>query len=376
MKATIRLAGTLAIAGALGMTAPACAQRERSHVGHGSEMHVVSTHDGGRMEIRSRGEVEFNDEGDWVVAVPAGGVFTVEESGAGPDRRVEFRPGERGPRVRYWVDGDERALDASGREWARRLVRRAVRENGIGAERRVARIRARSGVGGVMAEIGELESDGGRRAYYRALINGGRLSPAEFARVMEDVGRRMRSDTETRLVLADATAHASDGARMAALLRVAGTMESDVEARLVLSQLADRQRLTDGAAREAYLRVAEALSSDVERRLVLAAIADQRPWESSREAYFRAVNRMRSDVERRLVLSRMLDAASAEAAVGALQSASAMGSDTEKRLVLMQVSSTHLRNARVAAAYRRVVDGMRSDSERSLALRRLADAGR
>ncbi|HEX2077778.1 MAG TPA: hypothetical protein VHG08_08720 [Longimicrobium sp.] len=377
MKGTIRLAGTLALAAALGTAAPAAAQRHQSHVVHNNETHIISNHGGGRLEIRSRGQVEFNDEGDWVVSVPADGLFTVEESGSGPDRRVEFRPGQDGPRVRFFVNGGERPLDASGREWARRLIRRAVRENGVGAERRVARIRARSGVSGVLAEIAELETDLGRRSYYRALLNGGRLSTAEFTRVMDDVGRRMGSDTETRLVLVDAAAQAGDGTRMASLLRAAGTMESDVETRLVLNHLADRQQLADAAARAAFFRVAEGMSSDVERRLVLNAVADERPAEgSSREAFFRAVNRMSSDVERRLVLSRVLDGASVDATVGALQSAAAMSSDTEKRLVLMQVPAAHLRNARVTAAYRRVVDAMRSDTERSLALRRLADGHR
>jgi hypothetical protein len=377
MQGTIRLAGLLALAMALGTAAPAAAQRQHSHTVNNNETHIISTHDGRRLEIRSRGEVEFNDGGDWVVSVPAGGMFTVEESGNGPDRRVEFRPGQGAPRVRFFVDGGERQLDATGREWARRLIRRAVRENGVGAERRVARIRARSGVAGVLAEVAELETDTGRRSYYRALLNGGRLSTAEFTRVMDDVGRRMGSDTETRLVLVDAAAQAGDGPRIASLLRAGGTMESDVEKRLVLSHLVSRQRLSDAASREAFFRVVEGMRSDVERRLVLNAVADQRPAEGpSRESYFRAVDRMSSDVERRLVLSRILDGASAEATVGALNSAAEMNSDTEKRLVLMQVPSAHLRNARVTAAYRRVVDAMRSDTERSLALRRLADGHR
>lgn len=377
MQGTIRLAGTLALAAALGMAAPACGQRDRTHVLSDGEGRMIQVDGDHRLEVRWRGAVEFNDEGDWVVSVPAGASFTVEESDGGRNQRLEFRPGDGAPRVRYLVGGRERVLDASGRAWAQRLILRAVRENGIGAERRVARIRARNGVSGVLAEIAGLETDGGRRAYYRALLNGGRLSTAEFTRVMDDVARRMGSDSETRLVLVDAAAQAGDGTRMASLLRAAETMESDVETRLVLSHLAGRQRLADAAARAAFFRVAEGMRSDVERRLVLNAVADQRPAEGpSREAFFRAVNRMRSDVERRLVLSRVLDGASADAAVGALQSAVAMNSDTEKRLVLMQVPAAHLRNARVTAAYRRVVDAMRSDSERSLALRRLADGQR
>jgi hypothetical protein len=53
-----------------------------------------------------------------------------------------------------------------------------------------------------------------------------------------------------------------------------------------------------------------------------------------------------------------------------------MGSDVEKRIVLTQVPPSRLRSARVAAAYRRVADAMRSDVERRMVMRRLNDGGR
>jgi hypothetical protein len=49
-----------------------------------------------------------------------------------------------------------------------------------------------------------------------------------------------------------------------------------------------------------------------------------------------------------------------------------MDSDMEKRIVLAQVPTAQLRNGRVTAAYRAVVDRMRSDHERAIALQRLA----
>lgn len=370
MKLRTRIAGTLALA-ALATAAPAACQ-QRSHVVHDGEMHIVNTHDGGRLEIRSRGAVEFNDAGDWVTSVPAGGYFTAEERDGGSERRIEFRPGDGTPRVRYFVNDDERALDASGRAWAQRLILRAVRESGLGAERRVARIRARSGVNGVLQEIAALESDVGRRHYYRALLTGAPLSTAEFTRVMDDVGRRMDSDVETRLVLFEAVDRAGDGARMAAVLRAAERIDSDVETRLVLNRVTQRHRLADAAARDAFFRAVGGMGSDVERRLVLHEVADDGLADGpSRDAFFRAVAAFDSDVERRLVLSRVLGDASETTTIAAIQSAGGMDSDVEKRLVLSQVSSERLRSPRVAAAYRRVADGMSSETERRMVMRRL-----
>lgn len=377
MKGKMHVAGGLALVAALWMAAPGSAQREQSHSVSNEETRIVSNHDGRHLEIRSRGAVEFNDAGDWVTSVPPGGQFVVEERDGGTDRRIEFRPGQGGPRVRYWVDGDERALDASGRAWAQRLVLRAVRESGVGAERRVARIRARSGVNGVLEEIGRIGNDTGRRMYYRALLNGGPLGTGEFSRVMEDVRRRMGSDVETRLVLMEAIDRAGDGARVAAVLRAAQGMDSDVETRLVLNRVTERHRLSDAATRDAFFRAVDRLGSDVERRLVLNAVADQRLADGpSRDAFFRAVHEFDSDVERRIVLTRILGEASEATAIAAIQSAGEMNSDVEKRIVLSQVPSGRLRSARVAAAYRRVADAMRSDVERRVVMRRLLGGSR
>lgn len=365
---------------ALLLALPACAQRTQRgehREEHGETWVSMNDHDGFRQEVRTSGRVEFNDEGDWVTSVAPGAYLTVSESGRGPDRRIDFRPGDGGVRVRYSVDGDERELDAQGRAWARAMIDSAVRESGLGAAQRVARIRGRSGVGGVLNEIGRLRSDTGRRAYYRALLASGAMSNAEFARVMDDVGRRMGSDTETRLVLMDAVDQAEGAGRLAALLGAAEGMDSDVETRLVLNRVTDRRRVADGAALQAFFRVVEGMSSDVERRLVLSSAVEQGLADGEgRDAFFRALDRMGSDVERRLVLSSVLSRGPSEATVvGALNSARQIGSDTERRLVLFQVPSSMLRNPRVTAAYRRVVDAMGSDTERGMALRRLAGGG-
>lgn len=365
---------------ALLLAFPACAQRsERTgHHERGETWVSVNDHDGRRTELRSTGDVEFNDAGDWVVSVAPGAALTASESGRGRDRRIEFRPGQNGMRVRYYLDGDQRPLDAAGRTWAQGMISRAVREGGLGVGARVARIRARSGVAGVLADARRLETDSGRRAYYGALLGSGTMSNAEFARVMEDVGRRMGSDTERRLVLVQAVDRAEGAGRLAALLNAAVGMDSDTETRLVLIRVTERHRLMDAASRQAFFRAVDGMDSDTERRLVLIAVAEQRLAEGEgREAFFRAVSGMESDLERRLVLSSVLARDPAEATVvSALQAARGMSSDLEKRLVLSQVPRSMLRSGRVTAAYREVVDAMRSDSERRIALRHLADGRR
>ncbi|HEU0013781.1 MAG TPA: hypothetical protein VFQ45_08860 [Longimicrobium sp.] len=362
-----------ALLAALLLAAPAAAQHSRTHTNHNGEVHIVDSRNGERLEIAMRGQVEFNDEGDWVESVSPGGRLLVEERRRGMERRMEFTDGDRGVRIRYWVNGDARQVDAGAREWARARILEAVRESGFGAEQRVARIRAGRGVNGVLEEIGRIRNDTGRRMYYLALLDGPRMTSAEFARVMDDVGRRIGSDTETRLVLHRAADQASDGTRTAALLRALRSVESDVETRLVLHRVAEGGRLRDDASRQAFFAALENIGSDTERRLVLHRLAEGGLDAALRPGFFDAVSEFSSDTERRLVLSAVMRGDAPEAViVDAIQAAGEMRSDTEKRLVLSQVPSSRMRSQRVTDAYRAVVRTMRSDSERSLALRRLA----
>ncbi|HEX8362225.1 MAG TPA: hypothetical protein VF613_19060 [Longimicrobium sp.] len=340
MPSTLRRGAPLLLALAL-LAAPLAGQNsERVETVNQSRWTHSNIDNGHRLEIRGTGRVEFNDEGDWVVGLSPDGRMVVEEEGRGPERRADFRPAGNGVRLTYSVDGRERAIDSEGEAWLRRVIRQAVRESGLGAEARVARIRARRGVGGVLDEIGGIRSDVGRRMYFNALFAGAPLGEGEYVRAMREVGR-MGSDVEKRLVLSQALREADGGARLAALLGATGMIDSDVETRLVLSQVISRHGLEDAAARSAF---------------------------------FSAVDRMDSGVERRLVLSPVLGRGnpSRPVVVSALRATGGIGSDVEKRLILMQLPAARLEDEAISRAYMDVVRGMRSDMERSLVLRHLA----
>jgi hypothetical protein len=354
--------------------APACAQRQHRHTTE-TTTSLVEEHDGERLELRISGQVDFNDEADWVVDVADGGSLRIEERAHGRDRRVEFTPGgSGGVRVRYWSDGDEQRLDGEARAWAQRAIIRAVREGGIGADRRVPRIRQRSGVAAVLEEIGHIRGESGRRLYYFALLQGEALSNSEFEMVMADVARRLGSDTETRLVLTLALDQAGGSAvRQAAALRVLSTVQSDTEKRLVLTRALELGTPRDAAGIQALFRAVGSMQSNTERRLVLTRLADNGIPTAMREPFFTAVEAIGSDVERRIVLSRVLSDQPREVmVVSALRAATSMRSDTEKRIVLSQVSAQHFSSDAVVSAYRQVLRTMTSDTERSIALRRLA----
>ncbi len=327
----------------LALVATPGASQQRSVNVHNGQWTHISIDDGHRLEIRATGEVELNDEGDWVESLPSGGRLVVEEEGRGPERRAEFRPDGSGVRVLYFVDGRERAMDAEGQAWVRRTLGHAAREGGLGADRRVARVRARRGVGGVLEEIGRIRSDVGRRQYFGALFRGDPLRDDEFAHALRDVSR-IRSDVEKRLVLIGAMGSARGG-RLASLLEAAGTLGSDVETRLVLSRVVAGHSLDDAAVRQAFFAALDGMDSDVERRLVLSSL-------------------VRRETPSRAVL------------LAALRSTQRIGSDVEKRLVLTRVPVARLEDDGVSRAFMDATRSIGSDAERSLVLRHQARSGR
>ena len=325
------------------LAAPIAAQ-SRDVTDHGSRSTHSIINGSHRVEVRTSGEVEINDEGDWVTGLSSGGRVVVEEEGRGPERRVEFRPAAEGVRALYFVDGRERPLDAEGRSWARRLLGDAVRESGLGARRRVERIRARRGVGGVLDEIGRIRGDTGKRMYFAALFAGAPLRDDEFARAMREVAR-IGSSTDKRLVLVSAADAAPDGARLAALLQAAGTLDSGVETRLVLNRVAARSTLADAGSRAAFFAAVDRVDSDVEKRLMLVPLL------------------RRSDVSRAVLLSTF-------------RSVRGIDSDVEKRLVLTQVPAARLRDDELSRGFMDAARTIGSDVERSLVLRHAARSAR
>lgn len=285
------------------LATPGIAQQRSVNVHRGQWTHT-SVDDGHRLEIRATGDVELNEEGDWVESLSSGSRLVVEEEGRGPERRAEFRPDGSGVRVLYFVEGRERAMDAEGQAWVRRTLAHAAREGGLGADRRVARIRARRGVGGVLEEIGRIHGDAGRRQYFAALFRGAPLRDDEFARALREVSR-IRSDVEKRLVLTGAI-DAARGGRLASLLQATGTLDSDVERRLVLSRVVASHSLDDAAAREAFFAALDGIDSNVERRLVLSSLVSRgTPSRAVLLGALRSTQRIGSDVEKRLVLTRV-----------------------------------------------------------------------
>ncbi|HYJ78099.1 MAG TPA: hypothetical protein VEW03_00655 [Longimicrobiaceae bacterium] len=347
----------------LAAAGPAAAQHTRT-------MHTVNSDDGTRLEISASGEVEFTADDRDVARLSPDGRLWIEESRRGrPDRRVEYRPAAGGGvRRTYYEDGEARQPDGDDRAWIEAMLLQAIRDSGVGAEGRVARIRRARGTDGVLREIEHIRSDGAKRVYYRALLRTPGLRAEETVRAVGHAAGEIRSDGEKRALLMVVLERGSlTPAELGATLSAARTIASDGEKRALLMRAVERPSLS-AAELAATLDAASTIRSDGELAALLVAAARRDALSDARvrRAFFGAAAGISSDGELARVLVSVLrrEGLRDEAAVSALRTAEEISSDGERARVLTSVPARALRNRDVVAAYGRAMDGISSDGER------------
>src|SRR5215218_10307235 len=140
------MANALALAATLLVAGSAAGQS-------GTRMRSETVINGQRTSIHTTGEVRFNDH-DEVGYVEPGARMVIEEEVSGqPDRRVEYRGTGGGVQRSFFRDGRAAQPDAADEAWIRRALLHPIRESGVNAAPRAARIYRRGGADAVLDEI-------------------------------------------------------------------------------------------------------------------------------------------------------------------------------------------------------------------------------
>jgi len=323
-----------------------------------------------RLEIR--GTVEFNDEYTDVKDVSEGGIVRIEEVLNGQSRRYEVRRDVGGQLSRaFYLNGQQRELDAAARTWVAQLVLNAVRQGGIDADKRVQRILSRSGVAGVLREIELIESDYAERRYYDALVKLGNLNATQLEQTLAHAAQHLKSDYEqSQFLIAVAPAIDGKAAAVPAFFNAVDTVKSNYERSRVLKTLLARV----APSKEILVLIATStrgINSDYEKASVLkdvAAVYLDDPALSG--VFFQTVSTIDSDYEHRRVLSALLKTKnlSEGALKQLLDSAAAISSDYEKATLLLEASRAYTGDARLRDAFLKAADSIKSEYERGRVL--------
>jgi hypothetical protein len=333
---------------------------------------------GERLSIEYRGDIEFTDDDTDVRRVSPGGYLRIREGGRFfSDHTIEIEARADGSlERRYWAGRSERPFVPEGREWLARFLPGFIRQSGIGAPARVARILKARGFSGVLAEITLIEGSWAKRVYFNELLQRP-LDAKALEQVFAQAGREIDSDFELASLLTSASHLLTDDGARRAYFDASRSIDSDFEMRRVFSA-ANKKGPVSPAVLTGILETAVSIDSDFELASLLADVVKQQPIDNaSRIAFFKALSTVSSDFEHRRVLTTLFKRTdlSDEVLGTALDNALRVNSDFEAASVLIDFLGTHSIEGAVRGPFFARVDAIKSSFERGRVLQAVVKRG-
>lgn len=341
-------------------------QQTRNSVSQRNGVWVWNQSEGGNsLELRIRGEVEFNHDSTEVKSLSSGGSLELKEKRGGVNRRIEIKPGSGGGlSISYFVDGQNQAYDAEAKAWLARILTEAVTESGLNAGPRAQKILHERGASGLLDEVSRLKSDHVKQLYIQELYKSGSLDARTAVRLTGMVAREMSSDHYKAQVLTGLPEQLlRDEAVRLAYLQAVGTIRSDHYQAEALSAGLKSGNLSQEALLLALKGVGGISSDHYKTQVLLKVVGSKLSDGAVRSAYAEAAATIKSDHYRAEALSAVLKRGqlSQEALPAALRAAGGMSSDHYKAQVLLCVSESSLKDEAVRSAFVEAVATIGSD---------------
>jgi len=279
-------------------------------------------------------------------------------------RRVEIKNVDGKLQHRYFLDDKEVPADAAMQAWMATVIPGLLRETGIDAPARAARLMAKGGIDAVFDEVAQISSENVRSTYLKVLIEGKPLSEKEVDRVLE-MTRPIESDYELRQLLSALFAKQKlDGDRLTSLLTESLRIESDYERAELLCATA-QTAMADSKARPVWLESMRGVESDYEKRRTIGAGTLRGASSETLEALLTASSSIDSDHEKRVALALIIDVSQDPEGLARdyAEAAKNIGSDFERREALLAlVAKGHMKRD-AAMAVLDAAENMDSDFE-------------
>jgi beta-lactamase regulating signal transducer with metallopeptidase domain len=331
------------------------------------ETHMELTTQSGwtSLKVKLDGAIEFTDDDHDVKSLSPNGHFTLEEGSWLSGRGYDVEADATGKLTKtYSMGRTSKPLDDEGRTWLGRLLPQVIRDTGIGAGSRVARILRQGGASAVIAEIGLIHSDGSKRIYLEQFFSQATLN-AEQLKDSSKLIRGISSDGDKAQVLITVDEKYFAGDLRPYLFDAAESIHSDGDKRRVLSDIIKK----DGGNTESLVRAARAarhISSDGDKAEVMIEIAD--PYRTSDElhmVYFEAVDSISSDGDHAHVLLKLLErhGDDSDTLARVLHSAEKISSDGDKARVLREAVSSYRDDQAVRKGFFDAVNSISSDGD-------------
>ncbi|MGA2537363.1 MAG: M56 family metallopeptidase [Terracidiphilus sp.] len=332
------------------------------------ETHMeMTTHDGmSSLSMKIDGAIEFTDDDRDVKSLSPGGHFRVEEGTLLSGRRsYDVKADSAGNLTKTYLVGlSARPLDSEGRAWLETLLPQMIRDSGVGAGPRVARILRQGGTEAVINEIRLIHSDGSKRTYLEQLFSQASLN-TEQSREAAKLIRGISSDGDKAQVLVDVDGKYFSSELRPELFEAVESISSDGDKRRVLSDILKK----DAGNADTFFNVARAakhISSDGDKAEVLIEMANSyRETGGIGMAYFDAVKSISSDGDHARVLLTLLTAHGddRDTLARVLASAEKISSDGDKARVLKEATGRYSDDEVIRKAFINAANSISSDGD-------------
>jgi beta-lactamase regulating signal transducer with metallopeptidase domain len=331
------------------------------------ETHVERTTRNGwtSLDLRIDGTIEFTDDDHDVKSLSPHGHFRLEEGTWLSKRVYDVKADSAGHLTKmYSVGWAAKPLDDEWRAWLGSLLPQLIRDSGIGAGPRVARILRQGGPQAVLAEIGLIHSDGSRRVYLEQLLSQATLNTTQLTEAAKLI-REISSDGDKAQVIVTVDEKYFTAELRPDLFEAAESIRSDGDKRRVLSDFVKK----DAASADTLVstaKAAEHISSDGDKAEVLIEMAE--PYSAGdtfRGTYFDAVNSISSDGDHARVLSELLErhGDDRDTLARVLRSAERISSDGDKARVLEEAVSRYGEDELVRKAFFEAANSISGDGD-------------
>lgn len=328
-----------------------------------------------KLQVTYSGSFDFSDDDADVTQMSPGALFRISDGAWFGRHSVEIREVNGQIERHYYINGAERPFEPEGRQWLHDHLPKFVRNTGIAAPGRVARLLKSGGPSAVLAEISHVDGAYVKGLYYRELFKQASLTPAQYRDVLAQAGREMRGSDYTlaELLIGIAAKLPNDDSSRDAYFQAASGLSSAYEMRRVYTEMLTRGPVGDRTL-VGILDHIGAMNSDYDRSELLRTILSQQALnDRTRAPFFRAMAGLHGDYERHRVLSAALERSTDRATVEfVLTSAANIGSDYEKSTLLQQVLKASPIEGSLRTPFFAAVNGLQSSYEHGRVLAAVA----
>jgi len=324
------------------------------------------------LEIRSRGNIEFNDTFDGIKSMSPNGYLLISERRWFTTRQLEVTGDAEGnPSYRFSIRGRNMEFDERAKEWMRYVMPDVIRLSGFNAAARVEQLLSEGGVNAVLREIPRLENNSVKRIYILKLVELGNLNENDWQNLIRLSGEEISSSSQLNRTLCELAEKAPADPRLTAeLFMAAENISSSSEKREAISRVA-RVGSMDTDAGIAMGRSIKTINSSSETASALEVMAETCPADDPVvAAYLDAAESINSSSERARAIIALSEqeGMSSRSWVGMAHTAGSISSSSETRRTLEAIARKCPPDDEVMSAYLHAAASINSSSESANAI--------